>query len=150
MQSFNIRMISAKNALIVLGSAALGATGTTIDVPEASADGDGNYGFIAYSPGTGAMGFALNYPQPEDAQARAMQECAQRDCKLVVGVRPPGHCIALAVNRPDKTIYDGGAGITRGEAENDALARVPGGVIVGWGCSGSNDAPTGDHGYVDW
>lgn len=62
-----------------------------------------NYGSIAYSTSTGAMGWSTNYRTRTAAERRARRECERYsgsgDCKPVVWVRNACAALATASNR---------------------------------------------------
>ncbi|MDJ0678137.1 MAG: DUF4189 domain-containing protein [Calothrix sp. MO_167.B42] len=62
-----------------------------------------NYGSIAYSTSTGAMGWSTNYGTRTAAERRARRECERYagsgDCKPVVWVRNACAALATANNR---------------------------------------------------
>jgi serine/threonine-protein kinase len=78
-----------------------------------------NYGAIAYSPSTGADGWAFDYPTRGVAESMALQDCRKYadDCTVPLWFRDA--CGALAVG--DNNGYGTGWGTSRSIAESYAL-----------------------------
>ncbi|MCV7079687.1 DUF4189 domain-containing protein, partial [Mycobacterium szulgai] len=85
------------------------------------------YGAIAYAP-SGAWGRSRGYESQSLADQAALENCADKDCKVIVRFNL---CGAVAY---DGSTYQGGSGYSRSMAEADALNRLPGGKIVNWMC----------------
>lgn len=108
-----------------------------IAMTAASASSAAEWGTIAYSPSTGAMGYSHNWPDEVDAELTALAKCEQYadDCTTAISFR--NACGAIAVGR------DGGWGASWGtnrtKAEQAALRRCnqyDGGCKVRrWQCS---------------
>lgn len=77
-----------------------------------------NYGAIAYSPGTGAHGWSIDYGSREAAESVAMQNCRKHagDCTVPIWFR--NACGALAVGSNG---YGSGWGTDRRIAERYAI-----------------------------
>ena len=93
----------------------------------------GKWVVIAYSPATGAYGWANGSDTKDDASTRAMNYCKQyggTDCQLAAW----GSDDCVAVARSDSS-WHGGLGPTLQAAENDAIATNKGGTIVESKCS---------------
>ena len=95
------------------------------------------YGAIAYSPETRAIGYSHNYNSKSDAQDRAMSNCEQYayDCRVAITFQ--NACGALAVGR--RGGWGTGWSAGRAEAQTRALnscSRYDGGCTVRrWVCS---------------
>lgn len=133
---------------IAAATAALSITGATLLAPPAAADL--LYAAFAYSPSTGVIGTALNYPDWRPAAQRAVQECETHptqptDCRWVKSA--PG-CMVLAIGT-DKSVFAaaGGLGMTIEQAEAEAVAAVgPGGLSAWRLCNGTDVGPVGQSG----
>jgi hypothetical protein len=102
-------------------------------LPQPGSPGD-NFGAIAFSTGSGAIGYSYNYRSGNDAQESALQSCGN-DCKVVV--RFTNACGALAVGT-DRRYGTGWAG-NRQEAESTAMgycsSSTTGCGIARWVCT---------------
>ncbi|WP_204079521.1 DUF4189 domain-containing protein [Mycobacterium riyadhense] len=87
-----------------------------------------HYGAIAYAP-SGASGKAWHQRTPERAAQVALAQCGEKNCRVISSFKK---CGAVAY---DGSNYQGGAGLTRSAAEDDALSRLGGGWIVNWACN---------------
>ena len=96
-------------------AAGLLAVATSLVAGEAAAD---NYGAIAYSPGTGAHGWSIDYGSREAAESVALQNCRKHagDCTVPIWFR--NACGALAVGPSG---YGSGWGTDRSLAERYAM-----------------------------
>ena len=82
------------------------------------------WGAVAASPTTLASGNSWNFASRQDANARALKECAAngaRDCKVVAAVA--NVCVAYAASMPEKVYGVSGAERTIKIASSDALAQ---------------------------
>ncbi|KPN48046.1 DUF4189 domain-containing protein [Mycobacterium intracellulare] len=86
------------------------------------------YGAFAYAP-SGAWGRSLRYPLQSAANQVALEQCGDKDCKIIISFNL---CGAVA---SDGSTYQGGRGYTRKMAEDDALNGLGGGKIVNWACN---------------
>lgn len=87
-----------------------------------------HYGAIAYAP-SGASGKAWHQRTPARAEQVALEKCGDKTCKVVSRFT---RCGAVAYNGSK---YQGGTGLTRRAAEDDAVNRLEGGRIVNWACN---------------
>lgn len=87
-----------------------------------------HYGAIAYAP-SGASGKAWHQRTPARAAQVALEQCGQKSCKVISRFK---QCGAVAY---DGSNYQGGVGLTRRAAEDDAMNRLGGGWIVNWACN---------------
>lgn len=78
------------------------------------------WGAIAFSPGSGRLGFAWSYYFERQAQRDALSQCSQNDCEAVTF---SNSCRGIAISESNArgSWYDGG-GDTKEEAEQDAVA----------------------------
>lgn len=83
---------------------------------------------IAYAP-SGASGKAWHQRTPARAEQVALEKCGDKTCKVVSRFT---RCGAVAYNGSK---YQGGTGLTRRAAEDDAVNRLEGGRIVNWACN---------------
>jgi hypothetical protein len=74
------------------------------------------YGAIAYSPGSGAVGYSERYADRDAAENRALSECGKADC--VVATWFYDNCGALATSGDGS--WGGGHGPTLSSARSDA------------------------------
>jgi len=82
------------------------------------------WGVVAASPTTLASGNSWNLASRQDANARALKECAAngvRDCKVVAAVA--NDCVAYAASMPEKVYGVSGAVRTTKAASSDALRQ---------------------------
>jgi len=77
------------------------------------------YGAIAFSQDSGSVGYSYDYPTQSAAEQRAMRECADSDCMVVVWFR--NACGALAIG--DGNGYGTGWAVSRADAEQIALSN---------------------------
>jgi Domain of unknown function (DUF4189) len=100
------------------GFIAAGVVAAAASLAASEAAAQNNFGAIAYSPGTGAHGWANNHSSREAAEAAALQNCRQHagDCTVPIWFR--NACGALAVGTAG---YGSGWGTSRQLAENYAL-----------------------------
>jgi hypothetical protein len=95
------------------------------------------YGAIAYSPATGAHGWAYSHPSRRSAGRRALRGCRQYagDCRVVVWTR--NTCAALAIGRGNAAGWAWNTSLRR--AQRNALrqcrARAGGCVVRRWICN---------------
>lgn len=93
------------------------------------------WGSIAYSPKTGAVGYSHNYDSSSLAGEWAMSYCDSSDCRVVVNFHDA--CGALAVG--SRGGWGAAWGTTRSRAESNALTscqKYDGGCRVKrWVCS---------------
>ncbi len=75
-------MISVKGVATIGGIAAFGAVSAAVLAPAASADD--LWAAIAYSPGTGRVGYTKDNPTREEAADEALTACGASDCRVVV------------------------------------------------------------------
>ncbi|BBX73477.1 hypothetical protein MSHI_13830 [Mycobacterium shinjukuense] len=87
-----------------------------------------HYGAIAYAP-SGASGKAWHQRTPARAAQVALEKCGDKTCKVISSFT---RCGAVAYNGSK---YQGGAGLTRRAAEDDAINRLGNGWIVNWACN---------------
>ncbi len=100
----------------------------TAVIPEGPVPPVIRYGAMAYAP-SGAWGRTRGYGTQEKANQVALDQCGAKDCKLIVSFHG---CGAVAY---DGTTYLGGTGGTRTQAEEDAINKLSGGLIVNWACN---------------
>lgn len=79
-----------------------------------------HYGAIAYAP-SGASGKAWHQRTPARAEQVALEKCGDKTCKVVSRFT---RCGAVAYNGSK---YQGGTGLTRRTAEDDAVNRLEAG-----------------------
>ena len=77
------------------------------------------FGAIAFSQDTGSVGYSYDYGNQAGAEGRAMQECRDRGCMVVVWFE--NACGALAIG--DGNGYGTGWAGTRADAEQIALSN---------------------------
>ena len=86
-----------------------------------------NYAVIAYSPSTG-RGYAIrDLASRENADAKAMEVCAQAgatDCMEVVYTAKSKHCVALVRSELSTTLWASASEISAGAATRKALIRL--------------------------
>ncbi|MHA7652928.1 DUF4189 domain-containing protein [Mycobacterium sp. ML4] len=87
------------------------------------------YGAIAYSPRTGAWGTSRGYQVKAQAERVALEQCGENDCRVIISFNL---CGAVA---SDGSNFQGGTGLSRQAAEQDALNRLGGGRIVNSVCN---------------
>ncbi|GLB86783.1 DUF4189 domain-containing protein [Mycobacterium kiyosense] len=87
------------------------------------------YGAIAYSPSTGAWGTSRGYQVKSQAERVALDQCGENDCRVIISFNL---CGAVA---SDGSNYQGGTGLSRQAAEQDALNRLGGGRVVNSVCN---------------
>ncbi|KQH79971.1 hypothetical protein AO501_07470 [Mycobacterium gordonae] len=87
------------------------------------------YGAIAYSPSTGAWGTSRGYQVKTQAERVAVEQCGENDCRVIISFNL---CGAVA---SDGSNYQGGTGLSRQAAEQDALNRLGGGKIANSVCN---------------
>lgn len=87
------------------------------------------YGAIAYSPSTGAWGTSRGYQVKLRAERVALDQCGENDCRVIISFNL---CGAVA---SDGSNYQGGTGLSRQAAEQDALNRLGGGRVVNSVCN---------------
>lgn len=87
------------------------------------------YGAIAYSPTTGAWGTSRGYQVKSQAEQVALAQCGEQDCRVIISFNL---CGAVA---SDGANYQGGTGLSRQAAEQDALNRLGGGKVVNSVCN---------------
>lgn len=131
-----------------LGTAVLSFSSATVLSSPVAAD-ELLWAAYAYSPGTGVIGVAINYPDFRPAAQRAMQECQTHpvhpaDCQWVVSA--PG-CVVLAIGT-DKSVFagEGGLGVSIDQAEREAVAKVGPGGLSAWRVCNGTGGPIGDSG----
>ncbi|WP_081283244.1 DUF4189 domain-containing protein [Mycobacterium asiaticum] len=145
-------MKKKRNQQIVFAAATVGATAGLMIlvlplIPQVSADLDNaavaemgmanempvphvmRYGAIAYSPSTSAWGTSRRYQVKSQAERVALEKCGEKDCRVLVSFNL---CGAVA---SDGSNYQGGAGLSRQAAEQNALNRLGGGRIVNSVCN---------------
>ncbi|ARV81670.1 DUF4189 domain-containing protein [Mycobacterium intracellulare] len=86
------------------------------------------YGAIAAGP-HGLVGRSWRYRTRASAEYAALNKCGATGCKVLSSFT---RCGALA---RDGSRYQGGIGRTRKIAEDDAVTRLGGGLIVTWACN---------------
>lgn len=98
---------------------------------EASAQ---NYGAIAFSPDSGAVGYSYNYRRRDLAEERALEERG-RGCRVVIWFR--NACGALATG--DGNGYGSGWSTSRGTAErialNECAQHTDNCRVIRWACT---------------
>lgn len=124
-------------ALAIAGLTAGAAMTVTLSVP-ASAHGIATadvpaspsvrYGAIAYAPAD-KIGVAWDQRTRAHAGQAALEKCGAKNCEVLSSFI---RCGALA---SDGSHYQGGFGLVRGMAEDDAINRLGGGRIVAWACN---------------
>ena len=77
------------------------------------------FGAIAFSQDSGSVGYSYDYGGQSGAEQRALVECGNQACMVVVWFR--NACGALAIG--DGNGYGTGWAATRGEAENIAMSN---------------------------
>ncbi|BBX97679.1 DUF4189 domain-containing protein [Mycobacterium lacus] len=87
-----------------------------------------HHGAIAVAP-NGAIGKSWHQRSKARAVEVALEQCGVRSCKVLSHFT---RCGAVAY---DGSKYHGGAGLTRGAAEIDAVSRLGGGWVVEWACN---------------
>jgi len=152
-------------ALLAAGLLSIGlrpAIATDLAVPAAPAVPeivtDGIWGAIAFAPGTGRHGFFWGASTKPEAEAIALNHCANaggQDCRVVsifrndrhgyivdeAGQNAPRHCGALAVSQPagpPAARWGSASASTRVDAETLALQRcgLPGACVIReWVCT---------------
>lgn len=96
-----------------------------------------NYGAIAYSPSTGAHGYAFDYPSRGVAERRALASCSRHagDCQVPLWFR--NACGALAVGNGGG--WGTGWGASRRMAERSARRScrkfTKGCTVLRWVCT---------------
>jgi serine/threonine-protein kinase len=96
-----------------------------------------SYGAIAFSPDTGAAGYSTRRQSRGNAQEWALYYCGQHanDCRIAINFR--NACGAVARGRNGGWGSDWG--VTRAEAQNDAVAACSqydsGCRVIQWACS---------------
>ena len=85
---------------------------------------------IYYSPATQKSGYSYGASTKDSAKSVALHNCVIPDCTFVVA---SDACVALAENG---NLPGGGSGATPAVAENDALQKSYGGLIVLVVCPG--------------
>jgi hypothetical protein len=103
------RRISMAAALVPLLALTLGSTAALADY----------YGAIAFSQDSGSVGYSYDYGDQASAENRAMQECNDNGCMVVLWFR--NACGALAIG--DGNGYGTGWAGTRADAEQIALSN---------------------------
>jgi serine/threonine-protein kinase len=102
-------------------------------VPQPGAPGD-NFGAIAFSTSSGAIGYSYDYSSGDDAQQSALQNCGY-GCRVVL--RFTNACGALAVGAGYG--YGTGWAGNRQDAKSNALSycssQTTGCGIVRWVCT---------------
>ncbi|MEV6767809.1 DUF4189 domain-containing protein [Nocardia sp. NPDC051030] len=97
----------------------LGVAGSAVAalslLPVASAQAATYYGAIAVA-GSGAMGWAQNYPSEGAAMVAARNRCGYSDCQVLTTFY---HCGAISYS-PSANEYTGGRGNTVSEAESSS------------------------------
>ncbi len=115
--------------LLVLGVVA--ATALAASATQAAAD---NFGAIAYSTGSGAIGYSYDYGSRDEAEEHALQECGP-GCQVVVWFKNACGAVAAGSDRG----YGTGWADSRGEAEETAMRycqqNSQGCRPVGWTCT---------------
>lgn len=86
------------------------------------------HGALAYAPG-GAWGKASCLETKIGADRVALDQCGVSDCQVIINFKL---CGAVACNG---STYQGGDGISRSAAEQDALRRLGGGQIINSACN---------------
>ncbi|MDP7725182.1 DUF4189 domain-containing protein [Mycobacterium sp. TY814] len=87
------------------------------------------YGAIAYSPSSGAWGTSRGYQVKSQAEQVALAQCGVNDCRVIISFNL---CGAVAF---DGANYQGGTGLSRQAAEQDAMNRLGGGKVVNSVCN---------------
>jgi Domain of unknown function (DUF4189)/PAN domain len=101
------------------------------------------YGAIAYSPDTGALGYSSNFPSQQAAENDALLRCqsAGTGCKTAIWFRNACAALALSTNGNG---YGSGWSANRGKAERLALASCREAnadcYVARWVCASSADA----------
>jgi Domain of unknown function (DUF4189) len=100
------------------GLMAAGVLAVAANLCGGEAAAQNNFGAIAYSPGSGAHGWAIDHPSREAAESAAMDNCRKHagDCTVPIWFR--NACGALAVGASG---YGSGWGTSRQLAESYAL-----------------------------
>ncbi|ETW23938.1 MULTISPECIES: DUF4189 domain-containing protein [Mycobacterium] len=98
------------------------------NIPEMPIPPTIHYGAIAYAS-SGASGKAWHQPTPARAAQVALEQCGDKSCEVFSSFK---QCGAVAYNGSN---YQGGAGLTRRAAEDDAMNRLGGGWVVNWACN---------------
>jgi Domain of unknown function (DUF4189) len=121
----------------LIASAGAGAaffSGATALSPAAQAAATDRYAVIAYSPVTGATGWANNATTMEEATHIALGNCQLHGQGCTVASWARNGCIALALGTGGQWGADWASTATA--AQNAALARIPSGRIVEVHCTG--------------
>jgi hypothetical protein len=103
------RRLSIAATLAPLLALTLGSTAALADY----------YGAIAFSQDTGGAGFSYDYGTQYSAEQRALSECGDASCMVVVWFR--NACGALAIG--DGNGYGTGWAVNQGDAEQIALTN---------------------------
>jgi hypothetical protein len=92
----------------------------------------GVYGAVAYDRDSGATGFAYDFPTERAASIAALDQCARRECAVLVAFR--NGCGAVADGPVKKPVAAKGA--TPQEAETKALKACGKDCrMVAWACT---------------
>ncbi|RUP06047.1 MAG: DUF4189 domain-containing protein [Mycobacterium sp.] len=135
--AFTVASVGATAGLMIVALPLVGQVGADLDNaavaemgmrPEMPVPHVMRYGAIAYAP-SGAWGRSQGYSVKAKAEQVALQNCGQKDCRVIISFNL---CGAVA---SDGSNYQGGTGYTRAAAEADALDRLGGGQIVNWVCN---------------
>jgi serine/threonine-protein kinase len=93
-----------------------------------------NYGAIAFSQSSGAVGFSYNFRRRDIAEERALEECGG-GCRVVTWFR--NACGALATGNGNG--YGSGWASSRGSAERIALNKCAANTrncrVIRWACT---------------
>ena len=93
-----------------------------------------NFGAIATSDATSAIGYSYDYSTLAAAQNKALVECSKMagagDCAVRVWFK--NSCGAVSKNG---TRVASGLGNSRAEAESNAMSALEGSTIVAWACT---------------
>ena len=98
-----------------------------------------SHGSIAYSPTTGKVGKAVNYPTRAAAEQEALNRCGESDCKAYSWFK--NACGALARGDDGSGALGWAWDTDRMEAERKAIAQCQGTKgnprcqVIAWGCA---------------
>jgi hypothetical protein len=125
-------MVGHKSAIFIASTATAFCTTAMIAAPPAHADGA--FAAIAYSPGKGGAGWAVNKSSRAEAEQSALADCSNFASGCQLAAWREGGCVTVASNKSGN--WSGGSGATAAAAESDALSKVPNGVIAHTACNG--------------
>lgn len=112
--------------------------GATTAAPPANAAA--KFSAIAYSPKTGAWGWAMLAGKQQQAADVAMTYCAGAggtDCQSAAK-SAAGGCVSLVRSKTDGSVWFGGTGPSPAEAQGNAFGHIGGGDLLVSTCSGTD------------